>query len=154
MISVAASGSVGQWPPGDPTWWWSLDVAEPTKPDDFYIANFSSREKPDQDLDVAAPGVWTVGPYQVNSGHWDYYFLAGTSMAAPHVAGIVALMAQKYPVLTAPHAESILEGSAIYLAPGSRAVRLPSGATLVHSWDADATGAGLATADAALAATP
>ena len=90
----------------------------------------------------------------MNSGQWSYYFLGGTSMAAPHVAGIVALMAQKNPALTAPEAEAILEGSALYLAPGSRAVLTPSGATVVRSWGADATGAGLATADAALDAMP
>jgi subtilisin family serine protease len=60
-----------------------------------------------------------VGPYQENSGQISYYFLGGTSMASPHVVGIVALMAQKYPALTASQAESILEASAIPLAPGS-----------------------------------
>ncbi|MEL7185981.1 MAG: S8 family serine peptidase, partial [Pseudomonadota bacterium] len=44
-----------------------------------------------KDLDVAAPGAWVVGPYKSafaeNTG---YYFLSGTSMAAPHVSGIAA----------------------------------------------------------------
>ena len=155
VISVAASGWVGEWTPaGNRSWWWNTNVADPTDPEDFYIGDFSSRQKAGQDLDVAAPGTWVVGPYQTKMGQTSYYFLGGTSMASPHVAGIVALMAQKNPALTAPHAESILEGSAIYLAPGCRTVNRPSGPPVDHCWGADATGAGLATADAALAATP
>jgi len=42
-------------------------------------------------------------------------------------------------------------GSAPREAAGLR--RTPTGATAVHSWGADATGAGFATADAALATT-
>jgi subtilisin family serine protease len=95
-----------------------------------------------------------VGPFQLQSGKISYFFLGGTSMASPHVAGIVALMAQKHPSLTAPEAESILEGSAIRLSAGSRTIRNPDGSTAVVTWGADATGAGLATANAALAATP
>jgi len=152
VISVAASGWIGEWLIGP--WWYALDVTEPTNPDHFYIADFSSRELPGQDLDVAAPGSWVVGPYQLQSGKTSYYFLGGTSMASPHVAGIVALMAEKYPSLTAGHAETILEGSAIYLPPGTRTIWTPWGTEEDQSWDADATGAGLATADAALAATP
>jgi len=108
----------------------------------------------DQDLDVAAPGSWVVGPYQVNRGQTSYYFLGGTSMSSPHVAGIVALMAEKYPDLTAALAESILEDSAIYLEPGCRTVNQPSGPPVEYCWGDDATGAGLATADAALDVTP
>ncbi len=152
VISVAASGWVGEWTTGT---WWTGNVADPANADDFYIADFSSRAKAGQDLDVAAPGTWVVGPYQVNSGQISYYFLGGTSMASPHVAGIVALMAQKSPSLNATQAEAILEGSAIYLAPGCRDVANPAtGLPEEICWEADATGAGLVTADAALAATP
>ncbi|HEV2803786.1 MAG TPA: S8 family serine peptidase [Chthoniobacterales bacterium] len=156
VISVAATGWTGQWlagPDGNPNNWWNADdVADPTRTTDFYIADFSSREKPGQQLDVAAPGSWTVGPYQVNSGQLSYYYLSGTSMATPHVAGIVALMCQKKPSLTAAAAESILKSTAIKLPPGSRTVALPGGATEVQTWGSDATGAGIATADAALKA--
>lgn len=155
VISVAASGWTGEWAPaGSRTWWYAKDVVDPTNIDDFYITDFSSRALAGQDLDVAAPGSWVVGPYQVNSGKISYYFLGGTSMASPHVAGIVALMAQKDPALTAGLAESYLEASAIPLPPGSRTVLEPTGVSSTYSWDADATGAGLATADAALAAIP
>jgi subtilisin family serine protease len=153
VISVAASGWTGEWqaPCGGGSWWWACQVPDPTHQGDFYITGFSSRQKPGQDLDVAAPGSWVLGPYQTNSGQTSYYFLGGTSMASPHVAGIVALMAQKYPALTAAQAETVLEASAIYLESGCRNVYSRDGTLAEHCWGADATGAGLATADAALA---
>lgn len=158
VISVAASGWTGEWLAGSDgnvrNWWWNDNVADPTDPANFYITDFSSRQKSGQDLDVAAPGSWTVGPYQVNSGQLSYFFLGGTSMASPHVAGIVALMAQKNPGLNASQAENILTKSAIYLAPGCRNVKDPDGITQQFCWGADATGAGLVTADKALKATP
>jgi subtilisin family serine protease len=152
VISVAASGWIGEWSAA--SWWRTLDVADPTNTADFYIADFSSRQLAGQDLDVAAPGSWVVGPYQVNSGQLSYYYLGGTSMAAPHVAGIVALMAQKNSSLTALDAELILESSATYLAPGCRDITTIAGTPEQVCWDADATGSGLVTADAALVATP
>jgi hypothetical protein len=66
----------------------------------------------------------------------------------------VALMAQQYPALTASQAEGILDSSALALPPGSLLVNQPAGPPILFSWGADATGAGLATASAALAATP
>ena len=63
-------------------------------------------------------------------------------------------MAQKYTALSASQAESILVGSALNLAPGCRSVYGPNGELQDICWEADATGAGLATADAALALTP
>ncbi|MGB9800919.1 MAG: S8 family peptidase [Thermanaerothrix sp.] len=155
VISVAASGWVGEWTPvGNRAWWYNLNVPDPTNANDYYITDFSSRALPGQDLDVAAPGSWVVGPYQLQSGKISYYFLGGTSMASPHVAGIVALMAQKNPALTAAQAESILTSSAIPLPADCRNIYTPYGTTENVCWGADATGAGLATADAALAATP
>lgn len=155
VISVAASGWTGEWLSSSP-WWRTGNVAEPTLAEDMYITEFSSRAKAGQDLDVAAPGSWIVGPYQVNSGNLtSYYFLGGTSMASPHVAGIVALMLEKNPTLNAAETEDILEGAAIPLAPGSRWVVNPNlGDWEEISWGADATGHGLITADGALAGTP
>jgi hypothetical protein len=147
VISAAASGWVQQFTTS--TWWFALDVPDPNDPNDFYIASFSSRQKAGQDLDVAAPGDDTVGPYQVNSQQ-SYFFLSGTSMASPHVTGTVALMLQKNPTLTAAQAESILETSATPLPAGCRTVPLEGQVC----WGTDATGAGLLNADAALAATP
>jgi subtilisin family serine protease len=151
VISVAASGWIGEWTAAG--WWHTLDVPDPTNPIDYYITDFSSRAKANQDLDVAAPGSWILGPYQTN-GQISYYYLGGTSMASPHVAGIVALMAQKKPSLTAPQAETFLEASAIPLPAGCRQVTGPSGTPKPVCWDAYATGAGLVDAAATLAATP
>ncbi|MGH7607154.1 MAG: S8 family peptidase [Gemmatimonadales bacterium] len=154
VISAAATGWIGQWtPPGNNSWWRNRDVADPTAASDFYITGFSARARTGQDLDVAAPGTWVVGPFQLQSGQTSYFFLSGTSMASPHVAGIVALMAQKNPDLAAAQAEAILERTAIPLAAGSRTIFNPGGTTSTVEWPANATGAGLATADAALKAT-
>jgi subtilisin family serine protease len=151
VISAAASGWVGEWT--TETWWRSEDVAEPTDPDDFYITDFSSRELSGQDLDVAAPGSLVGGPFQLQSGKPSYTFLTGTSMAAPHVTGTVALMLQKHPSLTQAQAESMLEGSAIPLGPGCRDVLpAPDAPTFEVCWGADATGSGLLNAAAAVAA--
>jgi len=90
----------------------------------------------------------------VNSGQTSYFFLGGTSMASPHVAGIAALMVQKDSSLTGPQVEAILKASAVPLAAGCRDIRDPAGAVTHTCWGADATGSGLATADRALAATP
>lgn len=153
VISSAASGWTGEWTV--PGWWYAADDPDPNNPDLYYITDFSSRELPEQQLDVAAPGSWIVGPYKINSGNsLTYYYLGGTSMASPHVAGVVALMAQKYPDLSAPLAEAILKGSALYLAPGCRTVETGWDYTEEYCWEADATGAGIVQADAALAATP
>lgn len=156
VISVAASGWVGEWyPPGNRAWWYNLDDPELGTTDRYYITDFSSRELPGQDLDVAAPGSWVVGPYKVNSGNTpSYYFLGGTSMASPHVAGIAALMMQKNDTLVQADVESILEGAALPMGGGCQDVYQPSGAIETICWGTDATGNGLITADGALAGTP
>ncbi|MHB1225873.1 MAG: S8 family peptidase [Gemmatimonadaceae bacterium] len=150
VISAAAIGWVDQWATAD--WWYALDVPDPTDPDEFFIASFSSRALAGQDLDVSAPGVQVLGPYQTNSGHLAYNFLGGTSMASPHVAGVVALMAERDPTLTASSAEMILENTAAELAPGCRTgIRstLNSPPNITRCWGANAAGAGLVQADAA-----
>jgi subtilisin family serine protease len=89
----------------------------------------------------------------VNSGKTSYYFLGGTSMASPHVAGVVALMAEKCPNLTAAQAEGILESTALDLSLNSLLVSTPYG-QVTYTWPDSAEGHGLVQADAALAATP
>ena len=149
VISVAASGWVGEWVTA--TWWRALDVPEPTDPDDFYITDFSSRELAGQDLDVAAPGSLVVGPFQLQRGKPEFFFLAGTSMAAPHVTGTVALMLQKNPALTQAQAETILQNTAIPLGAGCRDVLPTVGAEPVEvCWGANATGEGLLDAEEAV----
>lgn len=150
VISVAASGHVDEWKLGG-SWWYATNIAEPTNADDFYITDFSSRALTGQDLDVVAPGSWIVGPYNTNSGQTSYYFMGGTSMASPHVAGVVALMVQKDPTLTATEAELYLEASAIPIPAGSRTILAgPAGPFIEVSWGSNATGSGLVDAQAVL----
>jgi subtilisin family serine protease len=149
VISVAAAGWVGEWTAG----WVTANLPQPPTASDFYITDFSSRANQGQDLDVAAPGSWVLGPYQTN-GQMSYYFLGGTSMASPHVAGVVALMMQKNPTLLAEHVEGLLEGAATPLPAGDRLVWNPDGTRATISWGADAAGAGFVNAGNVLAATP
>ncbi|HEY0502470.1 MAG TPA: S8 family serine peptidase [Lysobacter sp.] len=158
VVSVAASGWNGQWKPGadgNPANWWNADdVPDPTSVADFHIADFSSRELAGQDLDVAAPGSWVVGPYQTQSGKTSYFYLSGTSMASPHVAGIAALMLQKNPSLEQADVEDILETAALPMGAGCALLSQPSGPAEQTCWGADATGEGLITAANALTLTP
>lgn len=150
VISVAASGWVNEW---EEDGGWMGDVADPINPDDFYIVDFSSRQHDGQDLDVVAPGSWIVGPYQINRGQISYYYLGGTSMASPHVAGVVALMAEKDPSLSYGTAESILQDSAVPIPAGLRTVLSPYGYE-TFTWEDDATGSGLVDAQGALGMLP
>ncbi len=171
VISAAASGCVGEFPTDDPTaiLWILRDVAENDVMQHF-IAPFSARELPGQDLDVTAPGMPIPVAYSVNGQVVDYKFDTETSLAAPHVAGVAALMLQKNPGLTQAQVEGILEDTAMPLPPGCRNIMFPmqegpgvptwsdhsqvSFFETTVCWEANASGAGLVQADAALAATP
>ena len=164
VISVASAGYVQEWNSTLGNNWWNVrNPADPIDPAEYYISDFSALRTGTQDLDVAAPGSWVVGPYQVNqSNQLSFFFLGGTSQASPHVAGIVALMLQKNATLgvaapdRAATAEQILTSTAIQIPDVNQQVRPGPGAPLATppSWTADRSGSGLATADAALAATP
>lgn len=150
VISVAASGWTREWIANG---WWTGNVADPTVAGEFYITDFSSSDQVvEHDLDVAAPGSWIVGPYAVDQGKYGYYYLGGTSMASPHVAGAVALMLEKDSSLVASEVEDLLEKSAISLAAGSRTIYSSNGTSEVVSWGANATGHGLLDVEAFLAA--
>lgn len=145
VISVAASGWKGVWETG-----WASDVADPTNPLDFHIADFSSRDMYDNpdplldhQLDITAPGEWIVGPYAINQGNPGYYYLGGTSMATPHVAGAVALLLEQDATLSPAKVEELLKASAIPFAPGTSTVVQPTGLYETFSWGGNATGAGL-----------
>lgn len=46
------------------------------------------------------------------SGAWEYYFAAGTSMAAPHVSGLAALLVSRFGHMAPSHLASLIEQSA------------------------------------------
>jgi subtilisin family serine protease len=74
--------------------------------------------------DIVAPGVGIVAAYAVgtvdNDGVVDdrYARMSGTSMAAPHVAGAAALLAQQHPTWAGGQLKAALTGSAMVL-PGT-----------------------------------
>jgi subtilisin family serine protease len=73
-------------------------------------------------INVAAPGGdWISGNVldyvlspagRSSGGAWQYYFAAGTSMAAPHVSGVAALLIGKYGRLSPAQLKSIIQQSA------------------------------------------
>lgn len=146
-----------------------------------YITSFSSRQLAGQELDVVAPGSWVRGPYPGFPGYshlpwwssglgWyfggnpgNFYYLGGTSMAAPHVTGVAAQMLQKNPMLVQGQIETILKDTALPIEGGSMNIfdsvpitpTTPTGWDwCAYSWKTDATGSGLVQANAALAAIP
>lgn len=71
------------------------------------VASFSNYGK--YNVDVFAPGtkIWATTPGNT------YEFLQGTSMAAPAVSGIAALIRSYFPQLTAPQVKQIIMKSAL-----------------------------------------
>jgi subtilisin family serine protease len=200
VISAGASGWIKEWlhpVTGEyyRLWWLQApdlaefeDVAEPTAADQVYVTDFSSRALDGQQLDVLAPGSWVRGPYPGWPGYshlpwWskgigdvmganpgNFYYVGGTSMSAPHISAVAALMLQKNPGLTQADVEEILKETALeipnvgevdvydlYDAEGNYAPGLYS-----KTWDTtcgdyqicDPVGAGLLQAAAALGAVP
>ena len=71
------------------------------------VANFSNYGK--ENVDVFAPGVEIYSTIPDNK----YDFFEGTSMAAPGVSGVAALIRSYYPKLSAPQVKQILMNSGL-----------------------------------------
>jgi subtilisin family serine protease len=144
VISAAAGGwtmqMVGYAPsdPPSPYRWYLSDVPEKLNTNDalgnnwqIYLGEFSGRPNRDlgqswKDLDVTAPGCYVVGPYKPEAA-WSgtawvnlwaataYYGLWGTSMAAPHVVGVAAIVAHYYPTIDQSSMEWVLTKAALHI---------------------------------------
>jgi subtilisin family serine protease len=179
VISTGAVGWTEKWLSGPPgTYWWlGADVPEKLNTKDYwgnnwqlYLESFSSRPNSDlgqksTHLDVVDPGAVIVGPYKVEtywSGTdwvhltWGYYYLWGTSMAAPHVSGISSLVLEDYSSLDQGDMHKILKA-------GASGNPMPAdGATVIepwggwhkvfYDWDGTDWGSGFLQADDALKA--
>jgi subtilisin family serine protease len=164
VISAGAGGWADMFNMG-----WRADVPEKLNSKDsmgnhfqYYLEEFSSRPNQDldqktQDLDLAAPGAWIVGPYRpAFSTALAYYYVSGTSMAAPHVSAIAGLVLQSKPRLIQAQMESILSiaGSGLPFPASDAIVAYPFAAPFYYLcyWDGGDFGAGLLQADEALKA--
>ncbi|MCO5760394.1 MAG: S8 family serine peptidase [Chromatiaceae bacterium] len=162
VISAGAGGWADMFNQG-----WYADVPEKLNSRDslgnnsqHYLEDFSSRpnkylDQKTQDLDVTAPGAWIVGPYRpAFSGALAYYYVSGTSMAAPHVSAIASLVLESKPLLMQAQMEKILSlgASGLPFSADDAIVAYPYVAEGYYfaTWDGGDYGAGLLRADAAL----
>ncbi len=113
VITVSAAGNSSLSSPGTPAYYatqYGLSVGAVDS--NRTIASFSNRAGTDSSMQhVMAPG---VNVYSTVPGN-GYASYSGTSMAAPHVAGVVALMLGANPNLTHAQVRSILTSSAVRL---------------------------------------
>lgn len=108
VVIIAAAGNDGQdvhnvVPANCP---YLLAVAA-TKSDDE-IASFSNHGA---EIDIAAPGVSIYSTYLDNQ----YRYKSGTSMAAPFVSGLAALLQTQYPDYTPDHVAAAMQETAVDL---------------------------------------
>jgi subtilisin family serine protease len=164
VISCAMAGWTEQWL-GYPERWWLYDVTENLNTPDYWGNNWhlfldylSSRPNKDLGqkawhLDVSTPGCAIVGPYKPYFSYAaGYYYLWGTSMAAPHTSGIAALILQNHPKTRQEDMEDILKIAASGIpmpSDGSLALDVP-GWLYYFWWYGKDWGSGFLQADTAL----
>lgn len=110
------------------------------------MAGFSSRGlagAPNTYPDISAPGASILAPCRLTlpicatgtNGSNEYATLSGTSMAAPHIAGIAAQILQANPSLTPADVEDILEDTARQISFGAPYEADPANPTTPTSFD-------------------
>lgn len=170
VISVASCGWTDMFTHG-----WNADVPERLFTNDslgndfqVYLAPYSSRPNNTlgqkySDLDVMAPGDWIVGPYKASGApgnEWGYYYLSGTSMSAPHVSAMAALILEIFPDFDQQDIEIILKlaASGVWfnylrgfpMTGEDVVVAYFGGANYTVSWERHDYGRGFLKADAAV----
>ncbi|MGQ9490229.1 MAG: S8 family peptidase [Anaerolineae bacterium] len=111
-VVVAAAGNTSResyhYPAAHPN---VIAVAATTADD--YLASFSTRG---EFVDVAAPGSSVYSTFRGGG----YSYMSGTSMAAPHVSGLAALILSRNPGLTPAQVRSLIEATVDDLGPTGR----------------------------------
>jgi thermitase len=112
-LVVAASGNDGSTNVNYPAGYPEVMSVAATDSTDAHPAYSTSNA----DVEVSAPGVGIIGPF--NGGDASYALYTGTSMAAPHVSGLAALLATVNPTLGAAALRAVMASTAADLgAPG------------------------------------
>jgi autotransporter-associated beta strand protein len=111
--------------------WLAVGAAEQTDPQDYrpqslILGDYSNKAGVDKYWYVAAPGsnVFSTAPKYTQGAPWDpsdwnvdpsgYATLSGTSMAAPHATGALALIMQRFPYMTNEQARDVLLTTAFH----------------------------------------
>ncbi|MGK8675281.1 autotransporter outer membrane beta-barrel domain-containing protein [Serratia marcescens] len=106
-----------------PNWLSVASLQDPTNSGDYSISTFSSRCGYTASFCVSAPGTRVYSSVIAGTGVDDlttgYANKSGTSMAAPHVAGSVAVLMERFPYLNGAQVADVLKTTATDMgAPG------------------------------------
>ncbi len=129
-LIVAAAGNEGAAVPGYPARFSETDsnvISVGAYSSSGAIAGFSNEVGNSQAVQVDAPGVGIFGTYRDGR----YATLSGTSMAAPHIAGLAALALSSNPNLTSAQLRQLLVSGATGSARNSDSIGIASAKTTV-----------------------
>ncbi len=142
VLMVAATGNGASNTPQYPAWYdQTMAVAATNTTDAFYTLSTYGDW-----VDISAPGVTVWSTYWKTTAPITYTFMSGTSMAAPHVAGLAALLWSNRPALGVADVRALIENSAVDLGT--------PGADWYYGHGRINAGAALATAQSWVAYTP
>ncbi|WP_413481071.1 autotransporter outer membrane beta-barrel domain-containing protein [Serratia proteamaculans] len=106
-----------------PNWLSVASLQDPSNTGDYSISSFSSRCGYTASFCVAAPGTKVYSSIiegnSVDNLTTGYAKYSGTSMAAPHVAGSIAVLMERFPYMTGAQVASVLKTTTVDMgAPG------------------------------------